>query len=257
MVVRVGGQGLLDGFRQGFGADFVGWGEEGEVADRLVEVAGVEFGEGWARGAVEAVIFLVGEDVLGFGRGVAGELGAGEDVVGDFFPELDGLADAAGMPREGEVRIIGLWGWRGLAGGGFGRGGFGGGGGFAGGLGLVFGGGLGLVVGGHGAGGGGFGQLHSEITQAQAGCEVFGSVVCLGWVGCVGGDGVQEGCAPALGLGNVCRTQGLGWASCVWGFGISFARWQGFLPWFCRSGCWRKLGGAFRTRGSEAFGRFS
>ena len=94
-----------------------------------------------------------------------GGLGAaGEGVIGDLLPELDGLADAACVSREGEVRVRGFCG------------------GFLGG---------GLVLGGQGAGGGGAGQGHAEVTQFQAGGEVFGALGCLGWIGCLGGDGVQ------------------------------------------------------------------
>ncbi len=118
--------------------------------------------------------------VVGFGPGMGGLGAAGEGVVGDFLPELDGLADAAGMSREGQVCFVGfcLCGLRG--------GGFGGGGGF--------GCGVGLVLGGQAAGGGGAGECQAEVTQFQAGGEVCGSVGCLGGVGWLGGDGVQGGC---------------------------------------------------------------
>ncbi len=71
------------------------------------------------------------------------------------------------MSREGQVRVGGFWGGLGFGGFGFW------------GLGLVF-------VGGEGAGGCGSGELQAEVAQFQAGGEVFGSVLRLGWVGWVG-----------------------------------------------------------------------
>ena len=169
------------------------------------EDAAVQFAEGgsWFLGGVERVVQVwVWVEVRGFGPGGVGVLGAaGEGVRGDLFPELDGLADAAGVSREGQVRVREFRGGRGFWG--VGR---------RGGLGLFVG---GQGMDGQGAGGGGAGELQAEVSHFQAGGKVFGSVLRLGWVGWVVWDGVQGWC-PGFVRENIGRTQRGSWASNVW-----------------------------------------